>query len=491
MQDDLKLLENEKNEIISNHKRLVDEFNLYLPNEIKLSYDEELNDKLDDPKFANYYLTITGIDQKIKKQHEIYLKLISDYGDIPSDQLYLARSFASGLKTEDTDEAREYNVKLYEEYKDHPDIAFYKRYKNVLEFDPEKLINVLDDPQKLLDFYKENQAVCDDAFVFASAMGNPDAYISPGLRKAISGIQGMVEVLAYPAHFVKNQKIEPLAFPDLTDEQAQAILAGNPLYMSITNPISLKFNDILGAKELEKIKDSFNVVKNYGLEVGKDFFFKYVALKFDSETNSYKEMSIDNAIISKRTDDSIIIRERTPKEVFELKRINSAFDNEYLNIFKRNFSNNYDKKPFDYEEIRINNRGNLFERFFNRTSDQYKEFIEALRDFNDNSSPNYLNRDYLRNRAIAYNDYKISQGLSFDKMSTTSQNRMKLASAVIKTLDDMDKDLNGLVNEVNKNIYGAEEKKQFLNEADVSDEINTNVIDNEANVLENVKDLSM
>ena len=51
----LELTQEEKNLIIERHKRLVDEFNQYLPDDKKIQYDKTLNDRLNDPKEIKYY----------------------------------------------------------------------------------------------------------------------------------------------------------------------------------------------------------------------------------------------------------------------------------------------------------------------------------------------------------------------------------------------------------------------------------------------------
>ena len=60
------------------------------------------------------------------------------------------RSFQFGFKTSGSTEDNEYNEKLYKEYQKDPERIFYQRYKKVMEFNPQELINIGNDKQKLV-----------------------------------------------------------------------------------------------------------------------------------------------------------------------------------------------------------------------------------------------------------------------------------------------------------------------------------------------------
>ena len=151
-----------KDDLILKHRRLVDEFNKYLPDDKKLSYDENLEKRLNDPKEVIYFNTLNEISNRISKQEKIFQNLIKKFGSIPSDKNIMPRSFIYGLKPEDNEKSRKYNEKLYKLYLEDPDKVLYQRYKRILDFDPSILLKIKDDKQKILDFYLENQALCED-----------------------------------------------------------------------------------------------------------------------------------------------------------------------------------------------------------------------------------------------------------------------------------------------------------------------------------------
>ena len=188
------LKEEEKKQIIEKHKALVDQFNNYLPDELKIKYATNLADKLNDEKEVKYYKTLEKIKAHLTRQREIFDELKAKK-PIDPDKNVLPRSIWYGFKTENTPEAKEYNRKLYNEYLEKPEKVFYQRYKKVLEFDPQKLLDCLDDKQKLADFYLENQAIIEDAFVFAASMGAPENKLNPELKSAYSGMVKMVETI--------------------------------------------------------------------------------------------------------------------------------------------------------------------------------------------------------------------------------------------------------------------------------------------------------
>ena len=168
-------------------------------------------------------------------------------------------------------------------------------------------------------------------------------------------------------------------------------------------------------------------------------------------------------------------------------RINNARDIEYLNVWQKNFSNNYEKQPFNLEAIKEANKGGFFERMFRRTSTQYKAFIQALKDYNDPKSENYLNKDLLRERAEDYFNYKTENGVSFSRLDETSRGRLQLVSAVIKTINEMERDNEKVERQIDKNLEEEQVvvRESFLNEKAVEDNVIIDGINKEEIILNN------
>lgn len=493
MPNKISLTQEEKNAIIIRHRELVDEFNKYLPDDNKIPYDNDLENKLEDEAEVKYYKTLQAIGDRERKQKEIYQKLIKDFGDMPQERLSLARTFQSALKTENTEQAKEYNENLYREYQSDPDKVFYKRYKEVLEFNPQKLLNALDDKQKLADFYLENQTVCDDAFVYDSAISNKYFDINKDLQKSASGMSKTIESLNIAKKVCDADMVDYFSFPKMTSEQYNMVMAGNPSkYMTKGAPLQPKFNQFVAPAKPEEVKAEFQAIKNHGLILGKGFFLRYKALEHDDKTNTTKEIPIEDAVKNYKSNGNITIEERSRNEIFNLRRINDTYDREYMNIWQEKFAKNYKDKPFDFDEIKEANKGGKFERLFNRTSKEYQTFIRTLGEYNNPESPNYMNKELLKETAQAYFDYKTERGISFNRIDKTGQDRLMLVSAVIQTINDMDNNEKEVSAKINNAIYEIDPaRKQFLRENDLDDNLLNNEINNDFESLKLDKSLEV
>ena len=481
----------EKNNIINKHKALVDELNTYLPDEYKIQYDSTLEAKLEDPKTAAYCKTVYELDERLKRQKAIYLDYIKD-NPIPQKINYLPRTIWIGLKTENTDIAKEYNKKYLDEYRKNPEKIFYQRYKKVLEFNPKRILDIIDDKEKLIEFYKNNQELCEDAFCFSSAMGNPNAKINPELKKAIPCMVKIVESFAYPMVFAKTEMdAGALVFPKLTQMQAGIIVDAHPDYMKNGSPLRTCLSEALDPNGVDKVKNTLKTITDYGYKLEPGIAVKYQALKHNPNTNTEAEINLEDGIKNLKNDGNICVRERQPEEIDEIMKINNAHEKAYLSVWQKRFSRNYNEEPFNLESIKNANKGGFFERTFKRTSAEYRTFIQTLQDFNNPESQNYLNKELLKKTAEDYFDYKTEQGISFNKLDETSKGRLRLVSSVIKTINDMDNDPEAVNKDIKNNLNEISiVREQFLNKNDIEE----NAIDNveyDNNIIVNEKSMDL
>lgn len=474
----------EKNNIINKHKALVDELNVYLPDEFKIKYNNDLEAILEDEKQVRYYKLVNSLNERAQKQKDIYREYIKN-NPIPDKKKILPRTIWSGLKTENTDMAKEYNKKYLDEYRKNPEKIFYQRYKRVLEFNPKMILNIIDDKQKLVEFYYNNQELCDDAFVFNPSMSDQNAKINPLLKEASAGMIRIVESFAYPMIVAKTDMgCGAFIFPKLTQEQAAIIVDAHPIYMDKESPLRSSFSEALDPSGVDKIKNTFKTITDYGYRLEPGIAVKYQALKHNPKTNNDVEINLDDGIKSLKNDGNICVRERQPEEIEEIMMINNAHETAFLNVWQNFFSKNYDEKTFNFEEIKYANRGGFFERAFNRTSPEYKAFIQAFKEFNDPESSNYLNKELLKQTAEDYFDHKTERGISFSKLDDTSKSRLKLVSSVIKTINDME-DKDTVEKEIKNNLKELIPvvRKQFLNENDIKDNTIVEEINNDNNII--------
>lgn len=450
----IEITKQEKESIIQRHKLLVDEFNSYLPKDKQLSYDDKLEEKLEDPAVVKYYLTLRDLRAKLETQRDIQTELSAKY-PIPDKKLTLPRTFVYGLNPAGNDVSKMYNDKLYKSYQEDPEKVFYQRVHKVLSFNPQKLYDIIDDKQKLVEFYLENQELCEDAYAILSIVTNADVKVNPALRENISKISKGFEILAYPANLAKMEcGAKNLVFPELTKEQAEIIMEKNPTFLLEGAPYKLQFNNLLTEFDEQKAtKEYLEKFVNAGLKFEDGFFTKYKAQQLLPGATQPVEISLEAGLDSingvKPLDGQISIVPREPNEVYEMNKVNDTFNREYLKIWQKNFSKNYDNKSFNLDGLIDKNKGNFVERWLGKTSPEYTAFVEALRDFNDPKSPNYLNKELLKQRGNAYIDHKAEQGKSLDRMDATGRERVIFVSAVIQTIDQMEYNKEGVTAQIN------------------------------------------
>ena len=463
-----KISNDEEKLILNNNQKLVDEYNKYLPEEFRLSYDSSITDT----KEIKYYNTLKFIRERNQKQEEIYNDLKIRLGNIPTDRLLLEKSFKSSLKTENTADAKEYNESIYRKYQSDPEKLFYKRYKKVLEFNPNKLIEIANDKQKIADFYIKNQPLCDDAFYFKDAIKNPNSNVNRFILEKADILGNEIADLGKIKE-ISEKNINYISYPKLNDNQINII---NDKIPDLIKEYKNLFNNEIDVKKYAELK-------NNGLIIGKGFYLKYMALDKDK-----KEIPLKDAFLNNKLKTDIEIKQRNKDDIFNLSRINDTYDREYLGIWINKFTEIYNKGPFDYDQIKEDNKGKFFERLFNTTSRQYKAFISALGEFQDPTSLNYMNKKLLKEKAKGYFDFKTEQGLSLNNSDKTAKNRLMLAAAVLKTFKEMENDAVEVEKEISSIINSNDiDRKQFLKEEDLEDDLSCDLIEDDQELENNLE----
>ena len=489
--EQIEMTEERKRNLYIEYANYVNDFNSHLPENMKIVLDREaFMAKLEDPEEVARYQRSLWREQKLKDQENIYARLESKFGTPPEGRHYLNRNIAFSFKTDGSDESNEYNERLYREYVQNPEKLLYEKISNIINFNPQPLYDALGDKAKLVDFYDANQALCEDAFVFDS-MIKDDAldWINPNLKSAIACMKMPIQTLneakkeAYAA--VGSSY---LTMPNLTPEQAAILMGSGPQYTGKTARIDIR-NTIMNAlgksETVEQAKDFYGKLFNHGLNVNKNFFLSHVAEERQPD-GTYKEVSFQN-VLNHPNDPNLIIRPRTKDEIWHIRNISKEYEREYLSVWQKKFEDFSGDRPFNFARIKEANKGNFFERTFRRTSREYKEFIKAFEEYNDPNSKNYLNRQNLREKADAYSEHKLGQGVPLERMDRTSRGRMSLVTNVIATLDYMDKTDEMVRSNIEAKLYPGMQPKvvgvPFLQEQDVNND-RSNEIKDVQNVLD-------
>ena len=463
----------EKEYILKRHKELVDNMNKYLPAEQRLSYDQNLEKSLDDQKLVGQYRIAQEIKEVQNKQAQALKDLQARFGKTTHDPDPMSRTIVYALNPKDTPEAKEYNERIYKDYLNDPNKVIYLRYKKFLEFNPKQICDLKDDKLKLAEFYRDNYPLCDEAFAFTSVINRSN--LTPALDGALKSIASPIETLGYPQLAMQSAyDLDFFACPNLNLQQADIIM--NNDYELLGNAKPGLFNTL-----------NYQVQKST-MESPASYFGKFTENKQRFEDSYFvnhrpEQVTIDNngqPVISEAKYDQIFnkepgqfrISERSEDDKFEIRCMNKSFQREYLYNFQNQINNQLNRTSnFDIDRILKERQGGFWERRIRHsTSQEYKNFEKAFRDYNDPNSPDYCRGDKLKVATDAYLDHKgVHDENDLSNLSGTSLVRSELALAVRGALNNKET-LAGMVEEQWLDEYQVEVSRQpFLTEEEVED----------------------
>ena len=430
------LTEKEKQEIIAKHKALVDKMNASLPDGMKVAVDENLEARLDDPKEVAVYRIGLEMKEKLRRQDKIFNDLESRFGKYTGEQNAFNRNLKFGFKTENTPEAIRYNEKLYDLYLHDQEKLAYFRYKDVLNFNPQKVYECGEDKQKLAEFYRDNQQLCEDGFVIKSSL---DYIKTPKpLKDALICMKKPFEGLVDPANIVKGATGEEyFTLPKVTAEQCALLQSNNAFMDDASETLKQNFtniyNNIDNPKTCNQFLDQF-VKKGYKFEPG--FFVKYQAVNINPKNKVRTQVSFDE--IFEENNPNVRIVERDKNAQRQIKFVSSAFQNAYMNKWKERFNIN-SNKPQNGSNLDVNNvedslKGGFFERTFHTTSPQFRYLMKTFKEYNDPNSEGYMNEERLNFAAEAYKKEKIAKGYREETANATEKKRMGFVDSIIQTV---------------------------------------------------------
>ena len=501
-----KLTEQEKQEIIQRHREMVEEFNAVLPDEMKLSIDEHLEERLNDEKQVAIYRIGQEIKEKERRQKEIRDSLEQDYGKYKGAKKdAFSRSLRYGFKTDDSFESKQYNIQMYKDYLNNQDKLAYVRYKDVLDFNPQELYDCGEDPLKLMEYYQKNDQLVKDAFVMNSCLSNVD--IVPDLKKALPTMKEPMETLNQLSIKAKAAGgIEYFACPPLSIEQIMMLRATKPALFDI-NTGNETFRSICLDIENNQIGTVHQYLSQFG-QNGREptfrpgYFLKNKPVKTDPETEETKEVTFAEYLKNK-DNENYELDYRDPFEVERIEMVSKTYSNLYAKNWQDRFVDhvpsffNYNK--FDISDMESKINGNIFQkigRIFKGNSRQFDAMMKAFKNFNDPKHPDYMNESKLRDSADTYLKYKQAQGYHAYEYKTIEGKRMAFAASIIDTCDNSITNHEDIRNEIDGEIMDNYEniRQPFLVESDVEEfEVREDYVDENvpSDVLENDKDLAI
>ena len=445
---------------VPNFNNVIEEANEKLSDDKKVPLidlekaQRELIEKINNHENVAITSICKEITEKENKQTQIMKSLSEEFKNkykIIDTRDYLARSFKFLLKTDGTPEAEQYNKNLYESYLKNPEAFTHMRMKNLMNYDPTKLIECGTDKVKLLEFYRDNRALCMEANEFGDPIRGDAFGKANEFAKTYNNFKILIQKLN-PGKLYNDSKnpYKFFGFPKLTKEQAELIQKNiNKLGKKIDNEDRILLDKAAGKGfKVEIGAEFYNKLAEKGLKIDKDLFLKYKAMETNPETGEKKEVSIYQFAEGKP---NITIEERSKDEISKINRISKAFTYKYNDEFQKRMGQKLETNYNVFQVIK-ENKGGYFENLFGTTSREYKEFIDALADFTNPAKEGFLDDEKLNEKVDAYLEHTQNVKPGKNENNETRVRRIRLANAVKQTLADMKKDDTKITNEINNQI---------------------------------------
>lgn len=449
------LTEEEKEAIRAKFKDYIAKYNALFKNAglVELDVDDESN-KLEERLENEEMVARYRISQEIKAKDEAYDKAFDEARPgLEFKEDFLNRSIKFLLKTDGTPEAKEYNKTLLKAYADHPVEMAHNRTKNLMNFDPTPLIDISTSKVKSAEFYRDNMALCMEANEFGGFFGQKHFGASPELDEAKESMQGMVQnINTVSAYLPEAESDDFFALPVLSKEKAALVYQNADKVFNVDKTPKGILNVLRGQRgDFDRkvpAKVFYEKLAEKGVKVGKDVFLKYKFVQTDPETNKQTLVGAYSIIEGKP---NITVVERTKEEIVKLNEISKAFQDKYRAEFQSRLGVKR-QQEFNMENIETEMKGGFFARIFRKPSNEFKEYMAALKEYNDPASKNYLNRDNLKTKGEAYMTHVNRSGKPIERMDALRQKRANMVKDTLAVVDKMEKDDSKIRGEINKSI---------------------------------------
>ena len=512
---------------VNNYNKMIEKANETRPDDQKiplLDVDkclQDLAEKAKDPKMVAIYNISSEIEKNVSFQDKILDNLIKTSGTKFEDlttRNYLQRSLKFLFKTDNSPESQKYNKDLFESYIKNPEAFAYVRYKKMMEFDPQELINCGEDEVKLLEFARDNLAFCYEANEFNDPIIVGDYKVFKASKDYINNVdsfKGMIQRMNYPAGAILSKYTNYysyLGMPNLTKEQAEAVSKnygkvlfkvekdqdGNEKIKKENMPADEKKQiSIMKGDPDPRISPAkyFKQLTDKGLVVDKNVFLKYKPVFTDPETGQKKIVSLEWYLDGKA---NVTLEERTKDEMDRIKYLSDSYAIKYNMEFQKRIGENLGEAYNIFQVIK-DNKGGFLENLFGKTSPEYKEFINSLQAFTnpEKGGNGYLNKDVLREKTRAYLEHTQNDRPERNETNATRQGRIRLANAVLNTLDEMDRDSNNIHADIYNQVAGSaipfanDVKKESIEEQLINEEENNNISFENEELNKTISDISV
>ena len=470
------LSEKEKKEIIARHKELVDRFNAILPEGQKVAYDKNLLKKLNDPSEVAVYRIGQEMKEVEAKQDKILKDMEHRFGKYESSKTNpFARNLNFFFRVDDSEDAKKFNEKVYQDYLHNPDRLAYVRYKDVLKINPQEILDCKDSKVKLAEYYKQNYRVLKDGFEFGNCFNYVDS--TQGMKDGSKAIRAQLNYVGG----IEKQVVtiggtyDHFALPKISKAQAE-ILGSKAGEFLANEPENKTFFPYVQA-ELEKGEEDiftfFEDMKKDGVELSEGSLIKYKPISKEKYNGHEKEVDFNDYLHPEEANNDKVdfkLKARTDDEIKRIRLITSDASYRYANEWRSRFEKRTNLGPVDPAKYESRLKLGFFSGLFNKNSRQYDILMKTFKDYNDPNSRDYLNEDKLREAAVNYRGRKANQGYT-GQGNSLDDRRMKFADDIIATCDECKADKDKIFAEIDDEfLYGYPPKKEpFLSAEDVEE----------------------
>ena len=405
----------EKEQVVNRYRELVESMNAKLPKDQQIKLDvKSIIAKCDDPDEIIPYRAGMFLNNKREKQDAAFEELKRKYPYNVKDYGFKIQRYFSEKNTE---AAKQYNEQIYKAFVKDPEKFMNRTFSQLVHFEPDDIYT--SSKADLANYYYGNFGMVENAPALSNYLkNNPD--VLPEVKEKAKTITTFTKGLDYlPAMSKKVTSIDYLACPKLTQQQAQIL--GDAYGVDSSNDIANIIHDLSD-------KEKPLPPKEYYKSVGLDQFIESntldsPALKVDfvKTTNIggkpvNTNVSVAEYVQNKDNENEnvsyqIVADEEKEFDYVEQNTITKASRQSVIDEFGKALHEELGLKgKYDPKKIEDRYKGNVFERIGNTTSDEYKELIQAIKDYSDPTSPNYLNYDNMYDAAGDYLDHKTEQG---------------------------------------------------------------------------------
>ena len=487
------LTEQEKSEFRRKYIENVHRANEYLSEGNKIKLDLAAFDKkINDPKMQRIYkkgLEIRNTTmEKIRISHDI---LDSMKGQKIKGKPYaLDRLIHSEIIPSEDPEAMAYNRQKIQNYVLHPEAEIERRYHELLNLDigdVSKFVDSADMKNFFLDFYEKNAAAIDLANETKAVLSKADPK-TPALEEYVKQVGPNFEILANIQDVINMVKgDEFFTFPDkLTEEQYQELFSDSSYLIDHGELAEAHKTKIIHDMAMEKpekdFKDLFALCKQNHFDFTKGAtlcglvaidtttgakipFTRYSQIEAWKKENPDREMNVvkrDDVLNIDLNIDTLVPMVLSPQQIAEIKQITTVdhtqeegyvnpqmperFRKSIVDIAKDDVLYNYaldnklnlgDVASKGIYGLADSFKGNLKERMFNTTSQEYKIFKANLQNFENPKNAAYNQPKPVVDSAHAYLTHKgVTTIEEAKQLPPPGDKRALLCFSVIKTFDE-------------------------------------------------------